>query len=184
MFDSWEIGSLSASQKFSLFFFFIGFLVSAMRLRHSFLSSLTVLASTAFAAAAPACAEEVVQSQIRNVRVSLEVARTVEQQRHGLMYRKSLPVNHGMVFVLPEPRPIALWMKNTLIDLDAAFLDEAGCIFQISQMTKNTLDLHRSITPTAYAIEISRGWFAANGITTGTCFKNLPQARVEQHLAQ
>ena len=152
--------------------------------RSSLLSSLTVLVSTALAAAAPACAEEVVQSQIRNVHVSLEVARTVEQHRHGLMFRKSLPVNHGMVFVLPEPRPIALWMKNTPIDLDAAFLDAAGCIFQIAQMKHDSLDLHRSIAPTAYAIEISRGWFAANGITTGTCFKGLPQARVEQHIAK
>ncbi len=155
-----------------------------MSLRHTFLTSLTAFLTTALAAVEPVCAEEIVHSQIRNVNVALEVARTVEQHRHGLMFRKSLPVNHGMLFVLPEPRPIALWMKNTPIDLDAAFLDEAGCIFQISQMTKNTLDLHRSIAPTAYAIEISRGWFAANGITTGTCFKNLPQAHVEQHLAQ
>lgn len=145
-----------------------------MSMRLWFLTSLAALASTAAAGHEPVFPEEEVTAKIRTVSVTLEVARTVEEHRHGFMYRESLPVNHGMLFVLPEPRPISLWMKNTPMDLDAAFLDDEGCIFQIVHMDRESLTLHRSVAPAAYAVEISRGWFAANGITKGTCFKGLP----------
>ncbi len=54
--------------------------------------------------------------------IQLEVAVTSEQQAMGLMYRKSLPADRGMLFPFSPPRPIAFWMKNTLIPLDMVFL--------------------------------------------------------------
>ena len=144
------------------------------------LTTFSILATAA--AAAGDCAffsKEILTSKVRSIDVTLEVARTVEEHRHGMMHRAELAPNHGMLFVLQEPRPIALWMKNTPMDLDAAFLDEDGCIFQIVQMKRNTLDLHRSVAPPAYALEITHGWFASHGISKGACFQNLPNPQTK-----
>jgi len=62
------------------------------------------------------------QVQIGDQLIQLEVARTVEQQSMGLMYRSSLDANHGMLFPFSPPRPVSFWMKNVVIDLDMVFL--------------------------------------------------------------
>lgn len=143
-------------------------------------TSLSAIVSTAGLAGEAFYSNEEVTAKVLNQTVTLEVARTVEELRHGLMYRKSLADHHGMLFVLQTPRPIALWMKNTLIDLDAAFLDEDGCIFQVVGMERETLALHRSIGPAAYAVEMRRGWFEKNHVTKGDCFKPLPKPQPER----
>ncbi len=62
------------------------------------------------------------QVQVGDQLIQLEVARTVEQQSMGLMYRTALDANHGMLFPFSPPRPVSFWMKNVVIDLDMVFL--------------------------------------------------------------
>lgn len=62
------------------------------------------------------------QVQVGKQLIQLEVARTVEQQSMGLMYRPALDDNHGMLFPFSPARPVSFWMKNVLIDLDMVFL--------------------------------------------------------------
>ncbi|BAZ01492.1 hypothetical protein NIES37_54940 [Tolypothrix tenuis PCC 7101] len=57
-----------------------------------------------------------------NTKIQLEVAQTPEQQEMGLMYRKSLPDNRGMLFKFPSAQAVRFWMKNTLIPLDMVFM--------------------------------------------------------------
>ena len=63
-----------------------------------------------------------------------ELANTEETRLRGLMFRKSLPENHGMIFIYTEAGPQAMWMKNTLIPLSVAFVDSEGRILNIADM--------------------------------------------------
>ena len=58
----------------------------------------------------------------RNIKIQLEVARTQQQQQMGLMYRKALPDNQGMLFLFPNAQPVQFWMKNVPVALDMVFL--------------------------------------------------------------
>ncbi|MBP9727145.1 MAG: DUF192 domain-containing protein [Gammaproteobacteria bacterium] len=58
-----------------------------------------------------------------NTSIYLEIAKTNPEREHGLMERKFMPENHGMVFIFPEPSILRFWMRNTLIPLDMVFLN-------------------------------------------------------------
>lgn len=121
--------------------------------------------------------DEVQTIKIGSKIVELEVARTSVEHRTGLMNRAFLSADHGMLFVFTAPRPIAMWMKNTLIDLDAAFIDACGRVTQIVSMKKGTLDLHQSRTDASRVIEMNAGWFAANNVRVGTVIPELIDSR-------
>jgi uncharacterized membrane protein (UPF0127 family) len=99
--------------------------------------------------------------------IRAEVVDTPETRARGLMYRESLAVNHGMLFVFPESDQHCFWMKNTLIPLSIAFLDERGVIVNLADMQPKSEDHHCSAGPVRYALEMNQGWFAARHIKPG-----------------
>ena len=107
--------------------------------------------------------------------LKVEVADTDPQREQGLMYRKQLGKNDGMLFVFDEPAYHAMWMKNTLIPLSVAFVDRNGEILNILDMEPQTLDTHMAAGPATYAIETNKGWFAANKVKAGDKVTGLPK---------
>ena len=67
---------------------------------------------------------------------NIEVATTREEQALGLMFRRSLPENAGMLFVYKRPQAAAMWMKNTLIPLDMVFIAPDGSVLRIETNTE------------------------------------------------
>ena len=108
--------------------------------------------------------------------IRAEVASTFESRARGLMYRESLAPNRGMLFVFPQLETHCMWMKNTPRPLSVAFIDPAGEIVSISDMSPHTEESHCAARPAKYALEMNRGWFAAKGIRAGTKLQGLDKA--------
>ena len=101
-------------------------------------------------------------------RIHAEVAADMSSRMTGLMHRKSMAPNDGMVFVFEESGAQCMWMKNTLIPLSVAFIDESGTIINIAEMKPQTEDSHCATRPARYALEMNKGWFAQRGVKPGT----------------
>ena len=105
-----------------------------------------------------------------------EVAASDGTRATGLMYRRIMPENRGMLFVFPVTQPLSFWMMNTHIPLSIAFLDDAGVIVNITDMKPLTTDPHPSARPARYALEMNQGWFAKRGIKAGAKVDGLDKA--------
>jgi len=109
--------------------------------------------------------------------IQAEVAATEAQRQQGLMFREKLPPNSGMVFLFGQPAQVCMWMKNTLLPLSVAFLDERGKILNIEDMQPQTTNSHCAAGPATYALEMNKGWFAKKNIKPGTVVAGLPKAQ-------
>ncbi len=97
----------------------------------------------------------------------VEVAATEAQRRKGMMGRPSVGPDEAMLFVFLREDNLAFWMKDTLVDLDLAYLGADGTILQIEHMAARNTDGVFSRAPARYALEVPAGWFAAHGIAVG-----------------
>ncbi len=97
----------------------------------------------------------------------VEVAKTPEEKSHGLMDRKHLGKDDGMLFIFETEDRHGFWMKNTFIPLSIAFFDKNGRIVWITDMKPLTLDSHVPPQPILYALEMNKGWFSSHGIKVG-----------------
>jgi uncharacterized membrane protein (UPF0127 family) len=104
---------------------------------------------------------------LKGKEVWVEVAKTPEERAKGLMGRKHLGQEEGMVFIFETEDYHAFWMKDTLIPLSIAFIDQEGRIVRITDMKPLTLETHSPPKPVLYALEMKKGWFSANGIKVG-----------------
>lgn len=98
---------------------------------------------------------------------SLEYANTAEQRMRGLMFRERLCDDCGMVFAFSVPRVGSIWMKNTQIPLDLAYVDQDGVITDILPLKPHDLTPVRSSKVVKFAIEMNQGWFAKRKIKVG-----------------
>jgi len=127
-------------------------------------------------AAAPALAQDlpVVQLSAGMHSIRAEVAADFSTRARGLMHRASMPANSGMLFIFDEPAIHCMWMKNTLIPLSVAFLDDAGTVINIADMQPHSEQSHCAARQARYALEMNRGWFAARGIKPGMRLGGIP----------
>jgi uncharacterized membrane protein (UPF0127 family) len=100
-------------------------------------------------------------------KLNLEIADTNISRSYGMMDRHSLANDDGMLFIFPNKKRQSFWMQNTYLPLDIAFLDDEGCIFQISSMAPMSTRFTTSSKPCRYAVEVNKGWFSENSIEIG-----------------
>ena len=133
------------------------------------LSLVLVLASTPVFAQNP-----VVQLNAGMHLIRAEVVSDPGTRAQGLMHRRSLAQNAGMLFIFDEPAVHCMWMKNTLIPLSVAFVDERGTIVNIADMEPHSEASHCAAQPVRYALEMNRGWFAARALKPGSRLNGIP----------
>jgi uncharacterized membrane protein (UPF0127 family) len=119
-------------------------------------------------------AQEAPQTDLRRTtltagihQIDTQVAITPSQHATGLMYRKEMDSQEGMLFIFPSAGMQCFWMKNTQIPLTAAFLADDGMILNLADMRPQTEDSHCPIKPVRYVLEVNKGWFAKRGIKPG-----------------
>lgn len=116
--------------------------------------------------------------EIGGRKVTVELATTDAQRHVGLMWRTSMPDDHGMLFVYPEDdkRFHSFWMKNTKIGLTAAFLADDGSIVNLEDMEPDTEASHPAHAPVRLVLEMNHGWFKIHGIEPKAVVKGAAEA--------
>jgi hypothetical protein len=107
-------------------------------------------------------------------RIDVQVAATPTQRQIGLMWRKEMPQNEGMLFIFEQPSVQCFWMMNTLLPLTAAFIADDGTIVNLVDMKPQTTDSHCSAKPVRYVLEMNQGWFGKKGLAAGARLTGLP----------
>jgi uncharacterized membrane protein (UPF0127 family) len=100
-------------------------------------------------------------------RFTVEIAATLDQQERGLMFRRELGPDRGMIFPYAPPQSVSFWMKNTLIPLDMIFIRADGTIARIATAVPLSLDPVASGEPVAAVLEIRGGRAAELGLRDG-----------------
>lgn len=128
------------------------------------------------AIAAQAQSLPVIELQAGFHRIEAEVAHTPETRVRGLMQRRAMAPQRGMLFVFTMNAQHCMWMKNTLLPLAVAFIDEDGRILNIEEMQPQTENNHCAARPARYALEMNAGWFAQRGIKAGDAIGGIARA--------
>lgn len=106
--------------------------------------------------------------------IKAELAVTAEQQAIGMMGRKQIVGNEGMLFVNGDDQVRCFWMRNTLVPLSIAFLGGDGTVINVAEMQPLSDQSHCSTRPARFALEMSQGWFAKRGIGPGFRLRGKP----------
>ena len=117
----------------------------------------------------------VIALQIGHETIQTEVASTPASQQLGLMFRKSMPNDAGMLFVFDQKAGHCFWMRNTELPLAIAFIDDDGKIVNIDEMKPQTDDNHCPSRAVRYALEMITGWFSPHQIAAGQVVAGLPK---------
>jgi len=99
--------------------------------------------------------------------IQVQLAQDFEQRQIGLMWRKEMPQNEGMLFVFEQPAVQCFWMRNTILPLSAAFVLDDGSIVNLVDMKPMNDESHCSKKPVRFVLEMNQGWFAKRNIQAG-----------------
>ena len=133
-------------------------------------------------AQAPAMAQDAApQMNLRRIdltagmyRIDTQLAQTPQQREIGLMFRKEMPQQEGMLFIFEVPGVQCFWMRNTILPLTAAFVADDGTIVNLADMKPMSEDSHCSAKPVRYVLEMNQGWFDKRGIKAGAKLGGAP----------
>jgi uncharacterized protein len=144
------------------------------------LSAKLLAVTLALAPCAPTLAEQPAKLPVIPLNIGIhvikaEVAANPTDREQGLMFRERLGPNEGMVFLFEGPASVCMWMKNTLLPLSVAFIDENGKIINIEDMKPQTTASHCAKKQIRYALEMNRGWFRQKNIKAGDVVDGLPR---------
>lgn len=107
--------------------------------------------------------------------IKAEVAQTDADRAQGLMFRRTLADNQGMLFLFENDGVQCMWMKNTLIGLSVAFMSADGRVINVEEMAPETETNHCATKPARYALEMNPRWFAKHGVKPGALISGLPK---------
>jgi uncharacterized membrane protein (UPF0127 family) len=134
--------------------------------------------------AAPTAAQTAAQPVLPAVKltagihvITAELADDDRERMVGLMFREQLGPNHGMLFDFHGKAIHCMWMRNTLVPLSVAYLEDDGTIVNIEDMAPRSEDSHCAKKPVRFALEMERGWFAQRGLKPGAKLGGLPGAK-------
>lgn len=134
-----------------------------------------------FACASPAHAQEGPQPKLKTIELTAgmhvihtELAITASEQTTGMMFRRGMGANDGMLFVYPDSGVRCFWMRNTLVPLTIAFLSGDGTVINFADMAPLDESSHCSEKPAQYALEVPQGWFAKRGFKPGLKLRGAP----------
>jgi uncharacterized membrane protein (UPF0127 family) len=113
---------------------------------------------------------------IDKIKLTAEIADTPDKSAKGLMFRKKMPDNHGMLFIFPDEQQRSFWMKNTFLPLSIGYFSKEKTLIDIQDMepVKSEMEqpkIYPSSSPAKYALEVNQGWFKKNGIKIGAKLK-------------
>jgi uncharacterized membrane protein (UPF0127 family) len=104
----------------------------------------------------------------RELRLEVEIASNDRDRARGLMFRKTMGEQAGMIFVFPEELPHSFWMKNTLLPLDMLFAAADGRIVGIVENAEPLTTTSRRVEDESkYVLEVNGGWCSRHGVTAG-----------------
>ncbi|MFT5533264.1 MAG: uncharacterized membrane protein (UPF0127 family) [Burkholderiaceae bacterium] len=109
--------------------------------------------------------------------IKAEVAASPAEREQGLMFREKMGANEGMVFSFGAPAGVCMWMKNTLLPLSVAFIDDDGKIINIEDMKPQTTESHCALKQVSYALEMNAGWFKQKNIKAGMTVDGLSKIK-------
>ena len=113
--------------------------------------------------------------RIKDARVFAEVVSKPEDRALGLMFRRSMAPDSGMLFVFDSDDFQRFWMKNTLIPLSIAYITRDSLITDILEMAPlDTTTPYASSKAVRYALEMNSGWFQSKGIRPGDTVRGIP----------
>jgi uncharacterized membrane protein (UPF0127 family) len=113
--------------------------------------------------------------------LQVEIVASVETRSRGLMFRKSLPEDAGMLFVFEADGRWGFWMKNTLIPLSIGFIDSRWRLLEILDMqvapdpANGPFTIYEPSAPYRYALEVNQGYFKRKGFTPGARLELIPK---------
>jgi uncharacterized membrane protein (UPF0127 family) len=126
---------------------------------------------------------EKTQLKLANKTISVELAKSPQQQARGLMFRKGLAQDTGMLFIYDQEQRLSFWMKNTFIPLSIGFFDKNQALVDVQEMQpvkseiQTRVPTYQSLKPAKFALEMPPGWFRKNKIRLGERFELLESKR-------